>query len=284
MQRLALYGELMRLHRPIGALLLLWPTLGALWLAADGQPSQSTVLIFVAGVWLMRSAGCVANDWADQRFDARVKRTQGRPLARQALSSKEALGLLLGLLLIAAGLVWQLNVLTQQLAVIALLLALTYPFAKRFHYLPQLHLGLAFGMAIPMAYAAVQQAVPPVAWGLMGLAVLWSLVYDTFYALADQADDREIGVKSSALWFGSATPQITGLLQGVLVVGWLAVGYGYQLGTGYFLGVLGAALAFAYQQWLISQDPAEGGFQAFLNNHWVGALIFAGVVLGDLPP
>ncbi len=273
----------MRVERPIGTLLLLWPTLWALWLAGHGQPDRTLTFIFILGVFLMRSAGCVVNDIADYRFDAQVARTRDRPLARNALSLREALTLLVFLLLLAGALLLFLNFLTQVLALLALLLAVTYPFAKRFHYLPQVHLGAAFAMAIPMAFAAQQDTVPLSAWGLYGLTLLWAVIYDTFYAITDKEDDVKIGVKSSALLFGDFTNTITLFLQCLMIIGLIGLGFVHALNWPYYLGVGGAALCFVHQQQLIATGIPQNGFRAFLNNNWVGGLIFAGLLMSYLP-
>lgn len=277
--RLYQYALLSRLHRPIGIYLLLWPTLWAVWISSAGNPNWLIAVVFIAGVVLMRSAGCVINDYADRNIDPHVKRTKLRPLANGEVSSKEALILFVVLCLLAFGLVLLLNPLTIQLSFIALLLAAIYPFMKRYTHLPQVFLGAAFGWAIPMAFAAELNSVPMVAWWLFVINVLWVVVYDTMYAMVDRDDDLKIGVKSTAILFGQADKIIIAGLQ-VAVVG-LLIGLGLQLQLGlfYYLGVLSAALLALYQQWLIKDREPANCFKAFLNNHWFGLVIFIGLLL-----
>ena len=281
--RLREYAQLMRLHRPIGIYLLLWPTLWALWLAGNGQPQRGIVLVFVLGVILMRSAGCVMNDIADRKYDPHVARTRDRPLAAGRVSLGEAVGLLATLCLLAFGLVLTQNLLTIQLAFIGLALALSYRFMKRFHSLPQFHLGAAFGWAIPMAYAAVTGALPPVCWLLFFGNVLWSVIYDTQYAMVDREDDLKIGVKSTAILFGARDKQIIGYLQLALLV--LLIGIGLLNGRGwiYYLSLFVAAWLALYQQFLIRDRTPEDCFKAFLNNNAFGLIIFCGLLLDYLP-
>ena len=281
--RLREYAQLMRLHRPIGIYLLLWPTLWALWLAGNGQPPRGVTLVFVLGVILMRSAGCVMNDIADRDFDPHVARTRDRPLAAGRVSLGEAVGLMVTLCLLAFGLVLTQNALTVQLAFIGLALALSYPFMKRIHSLPQFHLGAAFGWAIPMAYAAVTGALPPVCWLLFFGNVLWSVIYDTQYAMVDREDDLKIGVKSTAILFGERDKQIIGYLQLALLV--LLIGIGLLNGRGwiYYLGLFVAAWLALYQQFLIRDRKPEECFKAFLNNNAFGLIIFCGLLLDYLP-
>ena len=281
--RLREYAQLMRLHRPIGIYLLLWPTLWALWLAGNGQPPRGVALVFVLGVILMRSAGCVMNDIADRDFDPHVARTRDRPLAAGRVSLSEAVGLLTALCLLAFGLALTQNALTIQLAFIGLALALSYPFMKRFHSLPQAHLGAAFGWAIPMAYAAVTGALPPVCWLLFFGNVLWSVIYDTQYAMVDREDDLKIGVKSTAILFGKRDKQVIGYLQLALLA--VMVGIGLLTGRGwiYYLGLFAAAWLALYQQFLIRDRKPEECFKAFLNNNAFGLIIFCGLLLDYLP-
>jgi len=281
--RLREYAQLMRLHRPIGIYLLLWPTLWALWLAGNGQPPRGVTLVFVLGVILMRSAGCVMNDIADRDFDPHVARTRDRPLAAGRVSLGEAVGLMAALCLLAFGLVLTQNALTVQLAFIGLALALSYPFMKRIHSLPQFHLGAAFGWAIPMAYAAVTGALPPVCWLLFFGNVLWSVIYDTQYAMVDREDDLKIGVKSTAILFGARDKQIIGYLQLALLV--ILIGIGLLTGRGwiYYLGLFVAAWLALYQQFLIRDRKPEDCFKAFLNNNAFGLVIFCGLLLDYLP-
>jgi 4-hydroxybenzoate polyprenyltransferase len=281
--RLREYAQLMRLHRPIGIYLLLWPTLWALWLAGNGQPPRGIVLVFVLGVILMRSAGCIMNDIADRNFDPHVARTRDRPLAAGRVSLGEAVGLMAALCLLAFGLVLTQNALTVQLAFIGLALALSYPFMKRLHSLPQFHLGAAFGWAIPMAYAAVTGILPPICWLLFFGNVLWSVIYDTQYAMVDREDDRKIGVKSTAILFGDWDKRIIGYLQLALLV--LLVGIGLLTGRGwiYYLGLFAAAWLALYQQYLIRDRKPEECFKAFLNNNGFGLVVFCGLLLDFLP-
>lgn len=277
------YARLMRWDRPIGALLLLWPTLWALWLAGNGQPQQSVVVIFLLGVWVMRSAGCVINDLADRNFDPFVERTRDRPLASGRVSVREALVLTIVLLLIALGLALLLNRLALMLAMVGVLLAVIYPFMKRFHHLPQANLGLAFSWSIPMAYAALTDSVPASAWLLFVANMMWVLVYDTEYAMADRDDDLKIGLKSSAILFGHYDRVLIGVLQALTVLLLIAVGWVNNLGIVYYLGLFGAGGLFVYHQSLIRQRDRKNCFKAFLNNNGVGLCIFCGLLLAQLP-
>lgn len=281
--RLREYALLMRLHRPIGIYLLLWPTLWALWLAGNGQPPRAVVLVFVLGVVLMRSAGCVINDFADRHVDPHVARTRDRPLAAGRVSPGEAIGLTVVLCLLAFALVLTQNALTVQLAFVGLALAITYPFMKRFHSLPQVHLGAAFGWAIPMAYAAVTGELPLVCWLLFLGNVLWSVVYDTQYAMVDREDDRRIGVKSTAILFGAWDKRIIGYLQLTLLAMLVLIGLLAARGWLYYLGLLAAAWFALYQQYLIRDRQPEECFKAFLNNHAFGLAVFCGLLLDYLP-
>lgn len=272
--------RLMRLDRPVGIWLLAWPTFWSLWLAAGGTPGLANLITFSLGVVLMRSAGCVVNDLADQGFDAQVRRTRLRPLVTGALSRREAWLLLLGLLLLAALLLPLLNRLTQALALVALLLALSYPLAKRWTWLPQLHLGIAFGMSVPMAWAAENGGLAPVA-GLLFIAnVLWSLAYDTLYALADREDDLRAGVRSTAILFGDLDTFIIGVIQVMTLITLALAGGRAGLGLAYHLSLLIAAGLFAWQQFLARDRNPERCIAAFRNNQWVGAVVFVGIVLG----
>ncbi len=277
------YAQLMRWDRPIGALLLLWPTLWALWLAGAGQPQQAVVVIFLLGVWVMRSVGCVINDLADRHFDPFVGRTRDRPLASGRVSVREALLLTAVLLLIALGLALLLNRLALMLAVVGLLLAVIYPFMKRFHHLPQANLGLAFSWSIPMAYAALTHTVPAEAWLLFVANMTWVLVYDTEYAMADRDDDLKIGLKSSAILFGRYDRALIGGLQLLTLLLLLGVGWVNELGVMYYLGLFGAAWLFLYHQYLIRQRDRKECFKAFLNNNGVGLCVFCGLLLAQLP-
>jgi 4-hydroxybenzoate polyprenyltransferase len=279
LERGSAYSRLMRLHRPIGTFLLLWPTLWALWIATAGRPTPKLFVIFVAGVFVMRAAGCIINDYADRRYDPRVARTKERPLATSEVSLIEA-GLLFVILgLIALGLVLLLNTLCLELAVVGLALAMSYPFMKRYTYLPQPYLGLAFGWGIPMAFAAAQGSVPDVAWLIFIANIIWATVYDTMYAMVDRTDDLKIGVKSTAILFGSMDKKIIGVLQVLLLGNLVMIGTRLELGGAYYVG-LGFAACFAlYQQRLIRKREPAKCFEAFLNNNWFGAAVFAGIAL-----
>jgi len=273
------YALLMRMDKPIGALLLLWPTLWALWLAAAGTPDLFITVIFVCGVFVMRSAGCVINDYADRDFDPHVERTRQRPLAAGRVSPREALGLFAMLLLVALGLVLLLNRLSLMVAVAGALLAASYPYMKRFTYLPQVHLGLAFSSSIPMAFAATNNELPRLAWLLVIGNVLWAVAYDTLYAMVDREDDLRVGVKSTAILFGELDRLFVAIFQFMVIVVMLLVGEQAKLGGYYHLGVLVAIALFCWQHYLIRQRDRQACFKAFLNNNWVGAALFAGLVL-----
>ena len=281
-QRVRLYWQLMRMHKPIGALLLLWPTLWSLWLAADGVPRWDVLVIFVLGVFVMRSAGCVINDFADRKVDGHVKRTRERPLVSGQVSSGEAIALFIGLCLLAFGLVLLTNPLTIQLSVGGVLLAFSYPFMKRYTHLPQVVLGAAFAWAIPMAFAAQSGALGVEIWLLYTAVVLWTVVYDTFYAMVDRDDDLRIGVKSTAILFGEQDRLMTGVLQALTLYALVMVGSRFELGTFYYISLGVAAALFAYQQYLIRFRQREACFKAFMNNNWVGLAIFIGVVADKL--
>ncbi len=276
------YVQLARIDKPIGTLLLLWPTLWALWLAADGLPDLWTLLVFVVGVFLMRSAGCVINDYADRNFDGHVKRTAGRPLPMGKVKPPEVLALFAVLALISFALVLTMNPLTIGLSFAALLLAVCYPFMKRYIPIPQLVLGMAFSWSIPMAYAAQANALPAVAWLVFLANLLWTIAYDTQYAMVDRDDDLKLGLKSSAILFGRHDKRIIGALQLLTLLILLLVGQLSELGSSYYWSLLAAAALFVYQQRLIRERQREACFQAFLNNNYVGALIFAGVVINYL--
>jgi 4-hydroxybenzoate polyprenyltransferase len=277
-ERLDVYEQLMRLDKPIGILLLLWPTLWALWISSYGNPDAAVFVIFLLGVVLMRSAGCVVNDIADRDFDGRVERTKDRPLARRAISVKEAVALAAALAGIAFLLVLQLNLLVVELSVIALVLAVVYPFLKRFFWLPQAWLGIAFGFGIPMAFAAHHDRVPPIAWWLLAANVLWTIAYDTEYAMVDREDDRRIGIKTSAILFGSLDVAMTMLCLALFLALMAVIGVRARLGIGYFGGIAVAVALAAYQYTLIRGRTREGCFKAFLHNNWLGAALFAGIV------
>lgn len=277
--RLRQYALLMRLHRPIGIFLLLWPTLWALWIASDGHPDPLIATVFVVGVLIMRSAGCVINDYADREFDRHVRRTRERPIATGRVTPQEAIVVFSALCLLGFGLVLLLNRLTMTLSVVAVMLAASYPFMKRYTHLPQFHLGLAFGWAVPMAFAAHTGGIPVTAWWLLLAVVLWAVAYDTMYAMVDREDDLQIGAKSTAILFGSADRAIIAGLQGLLFLVLVMVGRQIDLGPFYYLG-LGAATLFAlHQQRLIRERKPHQCLQAFLSNNWLGATIFAGIAL-----
>jgi len=277
--RLQQYALLMRLHRPIGIFLLLWPTLWALWIAGQGQPDLEVTVVFVLGVILMRSAGCIINDFADRHFDPHVRRTRDRPLASQRVSEREALTLFILLCLSAFGLVLLMNTLTILLSVVAVVLASSYPFMKRYTHWPQAYLGITFGWSIPMAFAAQSAQLPLLAWWLLLANILWTIAYDTLYAMVDREDDQCIGVKSTAILFGRADKLWVGSLHAGSLVVLTGIGYQLHLSYLYYLGVLSAAALAIYQQWLIRDRAPSRCFQAFLNNHWWGAAIFVGLVL-----
>jgi len=281
-RRLDLYEKLMRLDKPIGTLLLLWPTLWALWLAKGSVPQLGILLIFVVGTLLMRSAGVIMNDYADRNFDPHVERTKDRPLAAGTVSTKEAAVLVLLLLLAAFLLVLQLNRLTIVLAFVGVFLAATYPFTKRFFFLPQAYLGIAFGFGIPMAYAAQLRHVPAIAWVLLLANIFWTVAYDTEYAMVDRKDDLKIGIRTSAILFGHLDVAAVMLCQ-VAFLGVMAwIGWALRLRWPYFAGLAFAAVFIAYQYTLIRKREPEQCFRAFLNNNWVGGMVFAGIALALL--
>lgn len=276
--RLTAYEKLMRLDKPIGILLLLWPTLWGLWFAAGGLPPPDVLLIFFTGTVLMRSAGCVINDYADRNFDPHVERTRDRPLAAGVIQPAEALALAAVLMLIAFGLVLMLTPLTIKLAVVAAAIAIIYPYVKRVFPLPQVWLGIAFGFGIPMAYAELWHALPRVAWLLLIATLFWAIAYDTAYAMVDRDDDRRIGVKSSAILFGRY--DVAGIMAAHAVfLGLMAwIGWWQQRDVIYFAGLAAAVALVLYQYRLIRDRTREGCFKAFLNNNWVGCVIFIGIV------
>ncbi len=276
------YALLMRLHKPIGIFLLLWPTLWALWIAAEGIPDLCVLSVFVIGVVLMRSAGCVINDYADREIDPQVERTRDRPIAAGKVSPKEALILFAVLCLMAFGLVLLMNRLTILLSLAAVTLAAAYPFTKRYTQLPQVVLGVAFGWAVPMAFAAQTGAVPPVAWTLFAATLLWATVYDTMYAMVDREDDLRVGVKSTAILFGSADIIIIGILQVLVITTLCVAAWQALLGIWYFLGLIAAGGFFLYQQVLIKDRQPDKCFQGFLNNNWFGMVVFIGIALDYL--
>lgn len=279
LNRATQYLLLARLNKPIGIFILLWPALWALWLASDGKPDPLVLTVFCLGTVLMRSAGCVINDYADRGFDPHVERTKLRPIAAGKVAPKEALALFVGLSLSAFGLVLLLNVYTIMLSFVGAFLAASYPFMKRYTHLPQAYLGMAFGWAVPMAFAAQQNQIPPVAWVLYLAVMLWALVYDTMYAMIDKDDDLKIGVKSTAILFGDYDRHVMAVLQ-LIILGLLAqVGLMKGLGWIFYVGLSVAAGFSVYQQWLIVARDRQKCFQAFLNNNWFGVTVFAGICM-----
>jgi 4-hydroxybenzoate polyprenyltransferase len=273
------YGKLMRLDKPIGIWLLLWPTLWALWLAGNGAPDQGLFVIFVLGVVVMRSAGCVLNDYADRNIDPYVERTRNRPIASGSVAPLEALTLFAALGLIAIGLATMLNELARLLAIIGAALTVTYPFVKRFLSIPQFVLGAAFGWGVPMAFAAQTGNTPELAWLVFGTAMIWAVIYDTFYAMVDREDDRKVGVKSTAILFGDADLFVIAGLQALMLIALLLIGYRAELGFWYYLSVVLAGALMAWHQWLARDRQPAGCFAAFLHNHLIGMIVFIGIVL-----
>jgi 4-hydroxybenzoate polyprenyltransferase len=281
-EQLREYALLMRLDKPIGIFLLLWPALWALLVASDGQPDPHILLVFVLGVILMRSAGCIINDFADIDIDRHVARTRNRPLTTGRVSRREALTLFALLCAAAFALVLLLNTLSILLSFVGVLLAATYPFMKRLTYLPQVYLGAAFGWAVPMAFAAQTGSVPPIAWLMYTATVLWATAYDTMYAMVDRGDDLALGVKSTAILFGDSDRTIIGAIQGMVLVCLVMIGLQAGLGGYYYAGVGFAAALALYQQGLIRYREREQCFRAFLNNNWFGMAVFAGMLLDYL--
>lgn len=277
--RLQQYVLLTRINRPIGALLLLWPTLWALWVAAAGVPRLPVLIVFVLGVFLMRSAGCVINDYADRRVDPHVRRTNDRPIAAGRVAPAEALKLFVVLCLLAFALVLLMNTLTIALSLVAVVLAAVYPFMKRYTYLPQVVLGAAFGWAVPMAFAAQTGSLPQVAWVIFVANVLWATAYDTIYAMVDRDDDLRIGVKSTAILFGDMDRIMIAMLQALVLLALVLVGQERELGLWYYLGLAVAAAFAGYEQYLIRDRGRAHCFQAFLHNNWFGAAVFVGLAL-----
>ncbi|WP_174874993.1 4-hydroxybenzoate octaprenyltransferase [Vogesella oryzae] len=275
--RLQVYGQLMRVDKPIGTLLLLWPTLWGLWLASSGRPSPLILLVFVAGTFLMRSAGCVINDYADRHIDLHVERTSQRPFARGAVSEKEALLLAAALALLSLLLILPLNGLTLLMSIPAVLLAATYPFTKRFFPIPQAYLGIAFSFGIPMVYAAQTGQVPATAWWLLAANLLWTVAYDTAYAMADKPDDLKIGIRTSAITFGDYDVAAIMLCHGIFIAMMTLLGMDQGLGWPYYLSLVAACLLIAKQYREIRTRDRKLCFKAFLDNNRVGAVIFAGI-------
>ncbi|MDW3095972.1 MAG: 4-hydroxybenzoate octaprenyltransferase [Gammaproteobacteria bacterium] len=278
-QKLTAYSHLIRLNKPIGIFLLLWPTLWALLIASEGKPDLTILIVFILGVFLMRSAGCAINDYADQKFDADVERTRNRPMVTGNVSSLEAISIFLILSLIAFFLVvFFLNKLTLMFSLVAVVLAASYPFTKRLHYLPQVHLGLAFAWAVPMVFVAHTSAFPPQwGWLLFIATLIWTTAYDTIYGMVDRKDDVRIGVKSTAILFGPADRTIIAILQTFVILALISVGTQTDLRYWYFCSLALAALLFFYQQILIYSRRPFDCFDAFLNNNYVGLVIFIGI-------
>ena len=279
LSRLKDYALLMRLHRPIGSWLLLWPTLWALWIAGQGRPDAPIFIVFVLGVLLMRSAGCVINDYADRNFDPHVERTRDRPIAAGRVSPREALALFAVLCLTAFALVLTLNRLTIALSLVGAFLDATYPFIKRYTHLPQFYLGMAFGWGIPMAFAAQTGGIPPVGWVLFAANMCWSVAYDTAYAMVDREDDLKVGVKSTAILFGRYDRAMVFLFHVLTLILLALSGAPTGLGLRYYAGLAVAFGFVLYQQRLMRERTRDGCFRAFLNNNWFGAAVFAGLLL-----
>ncbi len=278
-QRLSIYVALTRFDRPIGSYLLLWPTLWALWIAAEGYPGFKLLAIFVAGVFLTRSAGCIINDFADRKIDGHVKRTAQRPLATGAIKSKEALTLFAVLMLIAFALVFFTNTMTVWMSFGGLFLASLYPFMKRHTHLPQVVLGAAFGWAIPMAFTATHEQLTDICWLLFITKILWTVAYDTMYAMVDRDDDLKIGVKSTAILFGDLDKFAVGSLQALAIAVLVIIGWKLQMSGPYYMGLSIACCFFSYQHYLIRNREREGCFKAFLNNHYAELAVFVGIVI-----
>lgn len=275
--RLREYARLMRLHRPIGAFLLLWPTLWALWIAAEGPPRLHVAVVFVLGVWVMRAAGCVINDYADRKLDPQVERTRDRPLAIGTVRPGEALVLFAVLMLAALGLVLTLNRETIALAGAAAVLAAVYPFLKRVTHLPQIWLGVAFGWGIPMGFAAVTGTVPAIGWALLFANVVWAVAYDTMYAMADRPDDLLAGSRSTAILFGNLDRAMIGVFQAATLATLATIGWWLGFGPPWYAGLTAAAGFALYQQHLIRERDRAACLRAFLNNNWLGGVLFAGL-------
>jgi len=277
LDRIEQYSLLIRLDKPIGIYLLLWPTLWALWIAAEGLPDLLVLFVFMSGVFLMRSAGCAINDFADRDIDPYVERTRDRPLAAGRVTAKETLVVFASLSITAFALVLLMNSLTIYMSFVGIILAASYPFAKRFHYMPQVHLGAAFGWAAPMAFTAQANEITAVTWLIFMATVLWATAYDTMYAMADRDDDLKIGVKSTAILFGEADKLIVGLLQALLIFDLILIGTSSNLGLYYYLGLSAATGLAIYQQYLIKDRDKQKCIQAFVNNNWFGFCVFMGL-------
>lgn len=273
------YIQLMRLDKPVGIYLVLWPALWALWLAAEGSPPGLVLLVFILGAIVMRSAGCVINDYADRHWDGAVARTASRPLATGAITPRAALLLFAGLCLIGFGLVLLLNPLTILLSLGALALATLYPFTKRYTHWPQMFLGAAFAWAVPMGYAAVLGSVPYQAWLVFAITLIWTLIYDTFYAITDRGDDLKVGIKSTAVLFGRYDLVIIGLLQVLMVLLLVVLGFWVQLGAAFWISLAVVVALFSSQLWQSRHRDPQACFKAFKQNHWVGLVILIGLII-----
>lgn len=273
------YGKLMRIDKPIGIWLLLWPTLWALWLAGEGTPDQGLFIVFVLGVFVMRSAGCVLNDFVDRKIDPYVERTRNRPIASGAVAPLEALVLFVALSLIAVGLATMLNRQAQLLAIVAATLTVAYPFIKRYVSIPQFILGAAFGWAVPMAFAAQTGETKELAWLVFGTAMIWAVIYDTFYAMVDREDDLKVGVKSTAILFGEVDLFVIGGLQLLMLLAFVLIGVRAGMSAWYYTSVVIAAMLMLYHLWLARDRQPAGCFSAFLHNHHIGMIVFIGIVL-----
>jgi 4-hydroxybenzoate polyprenyltransferase len=279
-RRIEEYALLARLDRPIGTWLLMWPALWGLWIAGAGRPQPRVLIVFVAGVFVMRAAGCVINDYADRNIDPHVRRTRDRPLAARRVAPREALYLFAVLITVALYLVTRLDFLTIKLAFIGAAMTVSYPFVKRIFPMPQLYLGISFGgWSVPMAFAAESGSVPRVAWVLYIAAVMWAAIYDTMYAMVDREDDLKVGVKSSAILFADMDKLLIGVMQAMMLFALVLAGRSMKFGQWYDAGVVAAGLLFLYQQWLIRKREPAGCLKAFFNNQYVGAVIFIGIML-----
>lgn len=277
--RFGAYARLVRLHQPVGIWLLLWPTLWALWIAGEGRPDPRILVVFVLGAVVLRSAGCIINDYADRGIDAHVRRTRARPLATGEVSVREALILFAILMLAGFGLVLTMNRLTVMLAAIGACITVLYPFTKRFISFPQLVLGIAFSWGVPMAFAAQLGAVPPLGWAMFAMTVAWGIVYDTEYAMADRADDLRVGVRSMAVLLGDLDRLFVGGMQILVLAALVLIGLHIGRGAWFFFGAAGAALIFLYQQYLVRDRDAARCLAAFRNNAFLGAWVFAAILL-----
>ena len=278
-ERLHQYWRLVRGDRPIGSLLLLWPTWWGLWLAAEGMPPLWPLVVFTVGVWLTRSAGCVINDYADRWLDGAVERTRDRPLVSGAVSGREALMVFAVLMLVAFALVLTMNRLTIYMSVVGVALAASYPYLKRHTYLPQVYLGMAFGWGIPMGFAAVTGEVPAIAWVLYLANIFWATAYDTWYAMVDREDDLRMGAKSTAILFGDMDLIAQGVLYACMLFALFLVGRQANLGGWYCAALAVSAMLIVYEFWIARSRGRDACFRAFLHNNWVGATVFAGIAL-----